>query len=205
LVLESNVFEFKKEFWIQLLGTAMGTRAAPTYPNIFINQLETEMLENCPNHLREFIFDWKRFIDDILLLFLGTYEQLEELYTYLNSYHPTMKFDKPEFDRTNNSTNFLDLNIKISGNQIITDLNRKETDKPTALLQSSPHPGHITPNIVHSMAFRLLRICSTAESFEFRLNELKNNFLIPRGYKPKIVDCQFDRVRKLPGNTFEEK
>ena len=58
---------------------------------------------------------------------------------------------------------------------------------------------------VYSMAFRLLRICSTAKSFEFRLNELKNNSLIPRGYKPKIVDCQFDRVRKLPGNTFEEK
>ena len=59
LVLESNVFEFDKEFWIQLLGTAMGTRAAPTYANIFMNQLETEMLENCPNHLRDLIFDWK--------------------------------------------------------------------------------------------------------------------------------------------------
>ena len=74
LVLESNVFEFNTEFWIQLLGTAMGTRAAPTYANIFMNWLETEMLENCPDHLKTLIFDWKRFIDDILLLFLGTYE-----------------------------------------------------------------------------------------------------------------------------------
>ena len=153
LVLESNVFEFNKEFWIQLLGTAMGTRAAPTYANIFMNRLETEMLENCPNHLRELIFDWKRFIDDILLLFLGSYEELEELYSYLNGYHPTMKLDRPEFDKTNNSTNFLDLQIKISGNKIITDLYRKATDKPTALLPSSSHLCHITPNIVYSMAF----------------------------------------------------
>ena len=170
-----------------------------------MNQLETEMLENCPNHLRDLIFDWKRFIDDVLLLFLGTYEQLEELHTFLNSYHPTMKFDKPDFDQTNNSTNFLDLNIKIVGNQIITDLFRKETDKPTALLPSSAHPGHITPNIVYSMAFRLLRICSTEESFECRLNELKASFLTPRGYKSNIIDQQFERIRALPGHTFDEK
>ena len=102
LVLQSNVFEFNKEFWIQLLGTAMGTRAAPTYANIFMGNLENEMLNNCPRHLRTLIFDWKRFIDDILLLFLGTLEELDELYTYLNSYHPTMKFDNPEYDEQNN-------------------------------------------------------------------------------------------------------
>jgi hypothetical protein len=116
-----------------------------------------------------------------------------------------MKFDKPEIDKDKNSTNFLDLNIKIVGNKIITDLHRKETDKPTALLPSSAHPGHITPNIVYSMAFRLLRICSSEENFEFRLKELKNDFLIPRGYKSKIIDNQLDRVRGLPGSTFEEK
>jgi hypothetical protein len=55
------------------------------------------------------------------------------------------------------------------------------------------------------MAFRLLRICSSEESFESRLKELKDDFLIPRGYKSKIVEYQFDRVRGLSGNTFEEK
>ena len=30
LELECNVLEFNKEFWIQLLETATGTRAAPT-------------------------------------------------------------------------------------------------------------------------------------------------------------------------------
>ena len=146
--------------------------------------------------LRELIFTWKRFIDDILLLFLGTTEQLEELHTFLNSYHPTMKFDKPDYNENDNSTNLLDLNIKIVGNKVVTDLHRKVTDKPTALLPSSSHPGHITPNIVYSLAFRLLRICSTKECLEKRLLELKNDFLIPRGYKPKIIDCQFDRVRQ---------
>jgi hypothetical protein len=55
------------------------------------------------------------------------------------------------------------------------------------------------------MAFRLLRICSSEECFESRLKELKNDFLVPRGYKPKVIEDQFKKIRSLPGNTFEDK
>ena len=55
------------------------------------------------------------------------------------------------------------------------------------------------------MAFRLLRICDSDEKFENRLSELKNEFLIPRNYKSKLIESQFDKVRNLPGNTFTEK
>ena len=163
------------------------------------------MLTNCPNHLKDLIYAWKRFIDDVLLLFLGSFEKLEEFHAYLNSCRPTMKFDKPEYNKDDNSTNFLDMKIRIVENQIVTDLFRKPSDKPTALLPSSSHPGHITPNIVYSMGYRLLRICSTPESFEFRLKELKENFLIPRGYKSKLIDGQFERLRNLPGTDYIEK
>ena len=50
--------------------------------------------------------------------------------------------------------------------KINTDLFRKHTDKPRALLPSSAHPSHITTNIIYSMAFRLLRICNKEEDFE---------------------------------------
>jgi hypothetical protein len=86
LVLEGNIFEFNGEFWRQLLGTAMGTRVAPTYANVFMNFLESKMLEDCPDRLKRLIFVWKRFIDDILLPFLGTMDHLKELHTFLNSY-----------------------------------------------------------------------------------------------------------------------
>ena len=58
---------------------------------------------------------------------------------------------------------------------------------------------------MYSMGYRLLRICGTPESFEYRLKELNENFLIPRGYKQKLIDIQFERLRNLPGNNFEEK
>ena len=100
-----------------------------------------------------------------------------------------MKFDEYEHDENDNSCNFLDLTFKIANGKIITDLNRKETSKPSALLPSSSHPKHITANIAYSLAFRLLRICSSAELFEDRLKELKNDFLKPRHFKAKLIDA----------------
>ena len=55
------------------------------------------------------------------------------------------------------------------------------------------------------MAFHLLRICDSEDIFEERLAELKNNFLLPRHYKSRIIDNQFKRVRDLPGENFSEK
>ena len=36
IVLRYNIFEFNKELFIQLIGTAMGSRPAPSYANIFM-------------------------------------------------------------------------------------------------------------------------------------------------------------------------
>ncbi len=47
-VLESKIIEFNKEFYIQLLGTAMGSHMAPNYANIFMHYLESEKLKEAP-------------------------------------------------------------------------------------------------------------------------------------------------------------
>ena len=48
LVLEANIFEFNREYFIQLLGTAMGT----TYANLFMSKLEKFMLDNISQDLK---------------------------------------------------------------------------------------------------------------------------------------------------------
>ena len=167
--------------------------------------LEKKMIEHCPAHLKQFIYLWRRFIDDILVFWSGTWQQFLEFFNFLNQFHNTIKFDEPCFNPTENSCNFLDLKISIVDGYIHTDLYRKPTDKPRALLPSSAHPNHIPTNIVYGAAFRLLRICDSEEVFETRLNELKFNFLIPRNYNSKLIDSQFQKVKNLPGNDYSEK
>ena len=183
----------------------MGTRVAPTYANIFMGKLEKLMLSRCPEALTKFLHTWKRFIDDILLIWTGTEEEFQLFFNFLNTFHPTIKFDDPQHNPEDNSCDFLDMRISIKDGKITTDLFRKETSKPRALLPSSAHPGHITPNIVYSMAFRLLRICSDEETFEKRLEELKNDFLVPRNYHKKVVESQFKRIKISQEKHFWKK
>ena len=72
-VLKNNVFKFASCFYKQIMGTAMGTRMAPNYANLFMTQVETDMLNDyeAENGLRPII--WLRYIDDIF--FLWTYDE----------------------------------------------------------------------------------------------------------------------------------
>ena len=48
LVLELNAFTYENQHYLQVCGTAMGTRMAPSYANIFMGVLEKNMLATAP-------------------------------------------------------------------------------------------------------------------------------------------------------------
>ena len=85
-----NYFEFNNETYLQISGTAMGTRCAPNYTIIFMAELEEGFL-NESTHQPEL---WIRFIDDIFMIWKRSTKELEEFIESLNNYHPTIKFTK---------------------------------------------------------------------------------------------------------------
>ena len=91
---------------------------------------------------------------------------------------------------------FLDLQVTLENGKLVTDLYKKSTAVYQYLLPSSCHPGHITKNIIYSLAYRLRRICSTDEKFELRLSELKAD-LLSRQYHLKFIDEAFGRARSV--------
>ena len=61
LVLKSNNFTFEGNHYLQINGTAMGTKMAPSYANIFMGDLQERLLiSSLKQHL-----SWFRFIDDV--------------------------------------------------------------------------------------------------------------------------------------------
>lgn len=52
VVLKNNTFEFDGKSYIQLQGTAMGTKLAPAYANIFMGKLEQTILSSAPSNPR---------------------------------------------------------------------------------------------------------------------------------------------------------
>ena len=62
-VLKNNFFEFNGGVNRQKSETAIGTKFAPPYACIFIDEVETEFLKS--EELQPFL--WLRYIDDIFL------------------------------------------------------------------------------------------------------------------------------------------
>ena len=202
VVLGGNIFTFNEEYFIQKIGTAMGTRLAPTYAQIFMGWLEEEFLENkwCGTQP---LF-WRRYIDDIIFLWPGNEEELLLFISELNLHHSHIKFTA-NYDINKKSVPFLDMQVSIDEEGYIqTDLFTKETARCQYLLPSSSHPSHVTKNIPYSLGYRLLRICSNNDNFIKRLGELKQD-LISRNYHPKIIDEAFNRVKKIKRRKAIEK
>ena len=49
LVLTRNTFEWDKKLFLQVFGTAIGTRAAPTFCGLFLGDLEEDLLNTWVN------------------------------------------------------------------------------------------------------------------------------------------------------------
>jgi hypothetical protein len=149
------------------------------------------------NHIHFF----KRFIDDILIIWTGTEQQFLTFINKINSLHNTIKFTH-SYHLESNSTTFLDMTVKIMNNKIVTDLYRKPTDKVQYLLPSSCHPSHIFKSIPYSLALRLVRICSTKELLNKRLEELKT---LSRKYSKNIINSAFTKIKTLDRNKLLER
>ena len=159
LTLTWNIFEFGLKTFIQLIGTAMGTRVAPTYANIFMMKIDT-MIQGIAREMNnKLISFYKRFIDDIFIIWHGTEEDLKEFMTKINKAHPTIKFTV-SYNIADRSTTFLDTKVSIKNGKISTTLYRKPTDRVQYLLPDSCHPSHVTSSIPYSLALRIVRICS---------------------------------------------
>ena len=88
LVLKHNYFEFNGQLFLQQQVTAMETRMAPNYAIIFMHKTETELLQK--SSLKPTFF--KRFIDDIFLIWPHGEKQLQDFLQMINSHHKTIKF-----------------------------------------------------------------------------------------------------------------
>ena len=64
VVLTNNYFDFNGKHYCQKSGTAMGTKLAPSYANLFMSKFEQDHVYTY--HLQPTL--WKRFIDDIFLI-----------------------------------------------------------------------------------------------------------------------------------------
>ena len=106
LCLKSNFFEFNDKIYQQTGGVGTGIKLAPPYACLGMGKYES-IAFNSDFELLDRILLWKRFIDDVLMLFKGTEEECEKLVDWLNSICPGVVKFKLQYSRE--MVEFLDL------------------------------------------------------------------------------------------------
>ena len=188
LVLKNNIFKFNQKYYIQKEGTAMGTRMAQAYANIFMSSIEEQIIEKVHK-----IKLWRRFIDDVICTFEEDQEMnVDKLLDISNSINPHIQFTRKDTGGLN--TNFLDTNIQIRNNSFIVTPYVKPTDKRLYVLSDSCHPTHQKTSIAYSQSLR--RICTCIEDSNTHTDLLKSA-LERRGYTAPNIDTAIEKARCL--------
>ena len=192
LILQENSFQFNGKDYLQSHGTAMGTKMAVAFANIFMAKIEREILRQ--SNTTPII--WKRFIDDIISMWDTNRDKIEEFLLKANSFHPTIKFTA-EISET--ETTFLDT-IVYKGDRFLKEsiLDVRTHFKPTETFQYtnfySCHPPGVTKGFIKGEALRLLRTNSSQLTFEENIRNfavrLKN-----RGYPAATVQKHLSEVK----------
>ena len=131
----------------------MGTKLAPSYANLFMTKFEQNHV--CTYHLQPTL--WKRFIDNIFMMWPHGKNSLLEFMKCLNTVHPTIKFTSTI---SQTEIAFLDLIIYIRGKKLYTRLHTKNTDRHMYLSFHSEHPMSLIRSIPYSQFLRLKGIHS---------------------------------------------
>ena len=110
------------EYFIQTSGTAIGTRLAPGYANLFLSIFERNMLNQYP--IKPSIL--LRYIDDIFTIWNDSEDKLKDFLAYINTVNPAIQFTHAH---SFESVNFLEVFVTLTNDGTISiDLCAKPTD-----------------------------------------------------------------------------
>ena len=186
LSLCGNDFMFNEEYFLQILGMAMGNPCAPSCANLFLEKLD----KSCMSYFIAVLL-FSRFLDDIFFVWTDTKERLLTFQDYVNNLIPNIKVT---FTISEQSVNFLDLTVFKHMDEGICTLQTKpyfkETDTHQLLHTTSYHPKHIFKSVVKSQFIRLKRLSSFKNHYDDAVHTLCK-VLLTRGYSKRYLrHCQ---------------
>ena len=87
MCIKNNFFQFNSQIYQQVGGVGTGIKLAPPFACLGMGKFE-EYAFSQDQELLELVLFWKRYIDDILMLFKGSREQCQNLVNWLNTLMP---------------------------------------------------------------------------------------------------------------------
>lgn len=133
-----NYFWYHGQFYSQQVGVAMDAKFAPSLANLFMTEWEDRHVFNRYRPQMKF---YRRFIDDLLIIWAGSREFALEFIFHLNHSSNNIKLD---YQLSDHSVNFFDVTIDKSENRLTIRVFFRPTDRNSYLsIRSGYHPTWI--------------------------------------------------------------
>ena len=180
----------------------MGTKMAPAYANLFMGELEPKLIKLNSKA----ILIWKRFIDDIFIVWTDTESALDTFIENINKVHHTIKFTH---EQSTEELTFLDTTVYKGPKFHETGLldvktNIKPTNKQLYVHKTSYHPESCKNAITTGETQRYLTTNTQEQTFKEMTHKLTNK-LIERGYKAKQIKQSLKKFPFCSRNTILNK
>ncbi|XP_063797750.1 sialic acid-binding Ig-like lectin 5 [Pseudophryne corroboree] len=170
----------------------MGSICAPSVANIYMGQWE---LETISGDLKENIIVYKRYIDDVLIVWKGTEIDWENFLAKINVNTYNLKFTGTF---SPNRLEFLDLVLSTenfcSTGKIETYTHFKNVDSNSYLQFGSCHLPQWKENIPYSQYTRLRRNCTDLSKFDEQADVYTERFK-ERGYPVRLLDSAREKAK----------
>ena len=173
ICLSYNQFHVEGNFYRQIQGLFMGSSVSPPLAMLYLEYFEKYLYEKeIPNNLKA--REWKRFVDDIFLIYEHSDEEFQSFFDRLNTLDPDIRFtyelaspgrDLGLSDRVVEALPFLDLFVMryldpIS-NTLCNKLSiyRKSCHSGTYIHAFSCQPKSTKMSVIRNMFLRAYRYC----------------------------------------------
>lgn len=172
----------------------MGNSLAGTIADIFVNHIEILFFKNNPHFSQKIIY-YKRYVDDTLLLFNGSEDELDDLNHALNQMHPNLVFTiEHEQQKT---INFLDLTIGNHEGKHTFAIYRKPTTTDVVIPADSCHPNKYKRAFFQSMLHRINKLPLSPEQ-KYKEIDILKQIAITNGYNTQIIDTLLHKIQSQP-------
>ena len=135
-VLSQNYFMFQDKIYHTNKGVAMGSTISNTIAEIFIQHYENTYIKHILDTKN--IRYYTRYIDDILIIYDRNRITHESITQRINKIYKDIEFNPTH--KTNNTINFLNLQITRNTQNLEISIYRKPTTTDTTIHSTSNHP-----------------------------------------------------------------
>ena len=192
LIMRNNLMQFGDTYFLQDVGTTMGTSVAVIFANLHHGWHEkTCILPRYKTHEDPPLLFYKRFIDDIFGIWVGTDQQFDNLVEDANNFG-IMKWD---FNKPTTTVNFLDLSITVKEGKITTRTHQKEGNPYLYITPHSAHPPGMIKGVifVFGLVRRYYEQNSDKKDF-IDFTKMLFKRLVTRGWDPTYIKPIFHKA-----------